>query len=49
MRIARWTTKATNTYSEHVKIIAFLLRQWLKERASMLRFTYSENLVIFKK
>jgi len=29
-------TKATNTYSEYVIISAFLLQQWLRERASML-------------
>jgi hypothetical protein len=33
-------TKAVDTHSEYVIIIAFPLRQWLRERTSMLRFTY---------
>jgi hypothetical protein len=37
MRIACWITKATNTHSEYVIIIAFPLQQWLQESASMLR------------
>jgi hypothetical protein len=37
MRNARWTIKATNTYSEYVLLIAFSLQQWLHERASLLR------------
>ena len=37
MRIACWTPKATNTHSEYVIFIAFLLQQWLRERASTLR------------
>jgi hypothetical protein len=37
MRIACWITKATNTSSEYVIIIAFTLQQWLRERVSMLR------------
>jgi len=28
-RIVRWTTKATNTHSEYVTLIAFPLQQWL--------------------
>jgi len=35
MRISRWVTKATNTRSEYVIIIAFPLQQWLHERASI--------------
>jgi hypothetical protein len=38
-RIARWITKATNTNSEYVILIAFPLQQWLHERASLLRYT----------
>jgi hypothetical protein len=38
MRFACWITKATNTYSEYVILIAFPRQQWLRERASMLRF-----------
>ena len=36
-----WITKATNTHSEYVILIGFPLQQWLHERASMLRYTYS--------
>jgi len=39
MRIACWITKATNTHSEFVILIAFPLQQRLYERASMLRYT----------
>ena len=30
-------TNATNTHSEYVKLVAFPLQQWLRERASKLR------------
>ena len=40
MRIACWITKATDTHSEYVILIAFPLQQWLRERALMLRCTY---------
>jgi hypothetical protein len=40
MRIAYWITKATNTHSEYTILIAFPLQQWLRERTSMLRYTY---------
>jgi len=33
MRIAYWLIKATDTHSEYVILIAFLLQQWLYERA----------------
>jgi hypothetical protein len=46
MRIACWIPKATNTHSQYVILIAFPLRHWLHERASMLRFTYFGCLVI---
>jgi hypothetical protein len=36
-RFACWVTKATNTHSEYVTLIAFPRQQWLGERASMLR------------
>ena len=39
MRIACWVTKATNTHSEYVILIPFLPQQWLRERASMIRYT----------
>jgi hypothetical protein len=40
MRFACWITEATDTYSECVILIAFPLRQSLRERASMLRCTF---------
>ena len=40
MRFACWITKATNTYSEYVILIAFLRQQLLRERASVLHYTY---------
>ena len=39
LRIACCITKATDTHSECVIIIAFPRQQWLRERASMLRYT----------
>ena len=41
MRIACWITKATDTHSENVILIAFPLQQWLCERVSTLRYTYT--------
>ena len=38
MRIACCVTKATNTHSQYVILIAFPLQYWLHERASMLRY-----------
>ena len=37
MRIVRWITKATDTHSGYVILIAFLRQQRLRERASTLR------------
>ena len=37
MRIACWITKATNTHSEYVILIAFQSQKWLHEFSSMLR------------
>ena len=45
MRIACWITKSINTHSEYVILIAFPLQQWLHDRASMLRYTYTASLV----
>jgi len=45
MRIACCITKATNTRSEYVIFIAFPVQKWLRERASMLR--YSKFPVLF--
>jgi hypothetical protein len=46
MRFACWITKATETHSEYVIPIAFTRKQWLRERASMLRYTYIAYLVV---
>jgi hypothetical protein len=46
MRIAHWIPKATNALSEYVTLIPFPLRQWLHERASILRYTDIACLVI---
>jgi len=35
-RFACWVTKATNTHSEYVILIAFPLQQWLHESTSLL-------------
>jgi hypothetical protein len=45
MRFAFWVTKATETRSDYVILIAFPRQQWLRERASMLRYTYIAWLV----
>jgi hypothetical protein len=37
MHFACWITKATDTHSEYVILIAFTRQQWLHERASMFR------------
>ena len=37
MHIAWWITKASDTHSEYVILIAILLQQWLHERTAMLR------------
>ena len=43
MHISCCITKATNTHSQYVMLIAFPLQQWLGECASMLRYTYIVN------
>jgi hypothetical protein len=40
MRLACWITKATDTHSEYVILVAFPRQQWLRKRASVLRFMY---------
>jgi hypothetical protein len=45
MRIACWIPKATNTHSECVILIVFLLQQWLYECASVLHYMYIACLV----
>ena len=47
MRFAFWINKATNSHSEHAMRIAFTRQQWLRERASMLRYMYIQNTVGF--
>ena len=39
MRIACWVTKATDTPSQYIMLIAFPTQQWLHERVSVLRYT----------
>ena len=41
IHFACWITKTTDTHSEYVILNAFPLQQWLQERASMLRDTYT--------
>ena len=41
MRTACRIPKATDTHSEYVILVAFPLQQWLYERTSMLRHSYS--------
>jgi len=45
MRIACCIPKAADTHSEYIILIAFPLQQWLLERASLLRYTYSACVV----
>jgi len=45
MRISCWITKATDTSSEYVILIAFPLPNCWLENASMLRYTYDASLV----
>ena len=48
MRFARWITKVADTHSEHVTLIAFPWHQWLRERASLLSYTYTARLVLYQ-
>jgi hypothetical protein len=41
MRFACRITKATDTHSEYVILIAFPRQQWLRERASVFCYMYS--------
>ena len=51
MRFACWTNTATHTrarahtHSQYAILIAFPREQWLRERASMLRYTFIACLV----
>ena len=39
-----WMTEITDTHSKYVIIFDFALQQWLRERASMLRYTHVQYL-----
>jgi hypothetical protein len=39
MRYVWWITKARDRHSKYVILIPFTRQQWLRERASMLRYT----------
>jgi hypothetical protein len=46
-KCATWrVTNATNTHWEYVIFIAFRRQKWLEKRASMLRYTYIDSLVL---
>jgi hypothetical protein len=45
MHIACWITKATNTHSEYVILIAFPQQQWWHQNASVLCYTHIACLV----
>jgi len=47
MQIACRIPKVTNTHSEYVIIIAYLLQEWLHESASALFYTYIACLFIY--
>ena len=45
MRFARWITKGANTHSEYVMFYASVCLRWLRERALILRYTYTVSLL----
>ena len=45
VRIACWIPNVRDRLPEYVIIIAFPLQQWLRERASMLRYAYIVRLI----
>jgi hypothetical protein len=47
MRFEFWTSKATDTHSDYEILIAFPRQQWLRERDSILRYTYIASLVLY--
>ena len=49
MRFACCIMDATDTHSAYVILIAFPWQQWLRDRTSMLRYTYIACLVITEK
>jgi hypothetical protein len=44
MSVAWCRPKATNTHSEYVILIAFLMKPWLNDSDSALMYTYSVRL-----
>jgi hypothetical protein len=48
MRFAWCITKATVTHSEYEILISFPRQQWLRERASLLRYMYTACLCCLK-
>jgi len=46
MRFACLMPKATGTHSEYVTIIALSLQKWLHQRASLLRYKYTDCIVV---
>jgi hypothetical protein len=47
MRFSCWITKATDTRLQYAIHITFPRQQWLRERATVLRYTYIACLVSF--
>ena len=45
LRTEYWKPKATNNLSEYVILIALLRQQWLHDRATLLRYTYTAYLI----
>jgi len=41
-----WTTKPADRHTQHAILIAVSRQQWLRERASVLRYTYIAGLVL---
>ena len=44
-RFACWITKTRDKHSEYVILVAFPRQQWLRERVSVLRYTYIALLI----
>jgi len=45
-RFTCWVTEATKRYSYYVLLVVFLLQIWLRERASVLNYTFIVPLVL---
>jgi hypothetical protein len=48
MHIACWITKAANTHSKYIILIAFPLQQWLHKHTTALRYMFVAHLVCNK-